>query len=118
MNATTNDIEDPSPASSFVQVPGTTFEQGFVAPSTTPQPSMAKRICIGAIGILLGMFTFLPNAMMAASSAFAGNMGIIASLSFIGGGVYGGWKGEFMYLIPGFCLQLLTLVYVVATNSM
>ena len=109
MSSFVTDVE--SPAAAFMQVPGTSLQNdGQEMP--LEQASKIKRVLIAVIGIFIGFLTFLPNAMMSTTPAFVWYMAVGASLSFMAGWIYGGWKGEWMYLMPGLCLQLLTIVYV------
>ena len=77
----------------------------------SPHVFTAKRVFIAIMGIFLGFITMLPNAMMGASSAFAAHVGILASISFGIGGLYGGYVGEFKWLLPAFGLQVVALLY-------
>mmetsp|Transcript_12864 Transcript_12864/g.17223 ORF Transcript_12864/g.17223 Transcript_12864/m.17223 type:complete len:107 (+) Transcript_12864:126-446(+) len=73
----------------------------------------AKRVFIAFLGIFLGIITMLPNGMMAASSVIAARIGLLASLSFGIGGLYGGYVNKFMWLLPGFALQVLALFFII-----
>ena len=89
---------------------------GPVEASTTntlcgsPHLFTAKRALIAILGIFLGFITLLPNAMMSDSSSISASIGMLASLSFGVGGLYGGYVGEFMWLLPAFGLQVLALL--------
>jgi len=70
-----------------------------------------KKVCIAILGIFLGFVTLAPNAMMldSPSNSSAAFIGVCASLSFVIGGVYGGFVGKFVWLLPGLVLQVIAL---------
>lgn len=76
------------------------------------EPSKCKRRLVFVLGLTVAWLTILPNAMMSASNAMAGAIGLLASLLFAIGGVYGYWAGEFKWLLPGLAVQFVSLLAV------
>ena len=75
---------------------------------TDDRPSplyMTKRVVIGAVGLLLGILTFVPNAMTASMSAAAAHVGLVASFLFIAGGLMGSRTSRAIWLLPAVLLQ-------------
>lgn len=72
--------------------------------------AILNRILIAVIGIGLGVVTFIPNAMMCDSgttvAAFAAYTGMLASLSFVIGGIVGAIYQTWFALLPGLILQV------------
>lgn len=72
---------------------------------------MVNRIVIGIIGVFLGLILFIPNAMMAPATLVGSYVGIAASLSLIAGGLVGAMSSRWIYLLPGFLLQALAIIF-------
>ncbi len=62
-------------------------------------------------GFILTLVTGLPNLKIASASSVAANMGIVSNALFGLGGVLGGCKKMWVYLLPGIMLQITALSY-------
>jgi hypothetical protein len=110
-------IDAENPVTNFVKE-GETTDNAETWQDERPSPMFnAKRIGIAVIGVLLGLFTMFPNVMIAATSEIGANVGMLASFSFMAGGVYGGLKNEPIWLLPGFILQLLAFLVLFLSNN-
>jgi hypothetical protein len=77
--------------------------------------SLANRVAVACIGLLLGLLTFFPNMMMSDSGTTraisASYIGLLASASMILGGIVGAVRGSpwagWCWLIPGVALQII-----------
>ena len=70
---------------------------------------LCKGFFILMLGLCIGLFTILPNAMLSdsgtQSAQFHSSIGIIASFLFMAGGVCGFFHQKFKWLLPGLITQ-------------
>lgn len=68
-------------------------------------------------GFTLTLITGLPNLSIASASPLAANIGIVSNALFGLGGVLGGCKRMWVYLLPGVILQLIALSYLCVSTA-
>ena len=89
----------------------TSIEMGQASEPTVTSHFLT-RIFIAVLGTAIGVLTFVPNVMMASASATAAQVGTMASFCFIVGGLYGGYKGTLIWLVPGIILQIAMFIII------
>ena len=107
-----------NPVTSYVSVNHDTLAEVRAASNEEDQwaddmPSrsyMMKRVAIGVVGVLLGLLTLVPNAMIASLSTVAAHVGIFASVCFVAGGLMGARISRPIWLLPGALLQLVVFL--------
>jgi hypothetical protein len=68
-------------------------------------------------GFVLTLITGLPNLKIASASRVAANMGIVSNGLFGLGGMIGGCKRMWIYLLPGAILQVTALSYLYMSTN-